>query len=72
MSVPVVVIVNVSQEPLSWATILWDNAFSEINRIPFAVVDEVPWSKMAETLNMKFYSLTGRGLTEESLSFLCK
>lgn len=69
---PVVVIVNVSQEPLSWATIVWDNAFSEINRIPFAVVDEVPWSKMAETLNMKFHSLTGRGLTEENLSFLCK
>lgn len=72
ISVPVVVIVNVSQEPLSWATIVWDNAFSEINRIPFAVVDEVPWSKMAETLNMKFHSLTGRGLTEENLSFLCK
>lgn len=72
ISVPVVVIVNVSQEPLSWATIVWDNAFSEINRIPFAVVDEVPWSKMAEMLNMKFHSLTGRGLTEENLSFLCK
>lgn len=72
MSLPVVVIVHGNQEPQSWATITWDNAFSEISRIPFNVVDRVPWSKMAKALNMKFYSQTGRSLTNDNLYYLCK
>lgn len=72
MSLPVVVIVHGNQEPQSWATITWDNAFSEVSRIPFSVVDRVPWSRMASALNMKFYSQTGRSLTNENLYYLCK
>lgn len=41
LSLPVVVIVHGNQEPQSWATITWDNAFAEINRQPFAVPDKV-------------------------------
>lgn len=71
MSLPVVVIVHGNQEPQSWATITWDNAFSEVSRIPFTVVDRVPWSRMASALNMKFFSQTGRSLTNENLYYLC-
>ncbi|RYZ93862.1 MAG: hypothetical protein EOP47_28950, partial [Sphingobacteriaceae bacterium] len=39
------------------ATITWDNAFSEVSRLPFTVVDRVPWSRMASALNMKFFLL---------------
>lgn len=72
MSLPVVVIVHGNQEPQSWATITWDNAFSEISRVPFNVVDKVNWSHMVSALNMKFTCQTGRGLTNENLYYLCK
>lgn len=71
MSLPVVVIVHGNQEPQSWATITWDNAFSEISRTPFQVVDRVAWSRMAQMLNTKFICQTGRGLTHENLYYLC-
>lgn len=72
MSLPVVVIVHGNQEPQSWATITWDNAFSEISRVPFHVVDKVNWSHMVSALNMKFTCQTGRGLTAENLYYLCE
>lgn len=72
MSLPVVVIVHGNQEPQSWATITWDNAFSDVSRIPFAVVDRVPWQRMASALNMKFSCQTGRSLTNDNLYYLCK
>lgn len=72
MSLPVVVIVHGNQEPQSWATITWDNAFSDVSRIPFAVVDRVPWQRMATALNMKFTCQTGRSLTNDNLYYLCK
>lgn len=72
MSLPVVVTVHASQEPQSWATIIWDNAFSEVNRIPFLIVDRVPWLSMASTLKMLFYSQIGRCLTDENVQYLCK
>lgn len=71
MSLPVVVIVHGLQVPQSSATITWDNAFSDIDREPFYVVDEVNWSRMACALNMKFSCETGRGLTAENLYALC-
>lgn len=72
MSLPVVVIVHGNQEPQSWATITWDNAFSEICRTPFHVMDRVAWPRMADALNTKFMSQTGRGLTDENLYYLCE
>ncbi|KAG4070406.1 hypothetical protein HA402_006548 [Bradysia odoriphaga] len=69
-SLPIVVIVHTDQEPQSWATITWQNAFSEFNRVPSQMVDKVTWSQMAYALNMKFSCQTGRRLTVESLAFL--
>lgn len=41
LSLPVVVIVHGNQEPHAWATVTWDNAFSEPGRTPFHVPDKV-------------------------------
>ncbi|XP_037955959.1 signal transducer and transcription activator isoform X2 [Teleopsis dalmanni] len=70
LSLPVVVIVHGNQEPQSWATITWDNAFSEIMREPFQVPERVSWSQLSLALNTKFTSATGRSLTEDNLNFL--
>lgn len=70
MSLPVVVIVHGNQEPHAWATVTWDNAFAEGGRVPFAVPDKVQWPFVAEALNIKFCSQTGRLLSEDSLRFL--
>jgi len=72
LSLPVVVIVHGNQDPHAWATVTWDNAFAEPGRVPFNVPDKVPWRNVAEALNMKFSAATGRGLSEESLTFLAE
>ncbi|ESO86785.1 hypothetical protein LOTGIDRAFT_128587 [Lottia gigantea] len=70
MSLPVVVTVHGNQDPNAWATILWDNAFSDVNREPFHVPESVPWPKLAEQLNAKFVHDNGRGLTPNNLQYL--
>uniref|UniRef100_A0A6A7FV94 Signal transducer and activator of transcription n=2 Tax=Hirondellea gigas TaxID=1518452 RepID=A0A6A7FV94_9CRUS len=70
LSLPVVVIVHGNQEPHAWATILWDNAFSDQGRVLFAVPDKVPWPQVADMLDTKFKATTGRGLTHENLLYL--
>ncbi|XP_037912152.1 signal transducer and transcription activator isoform X3 [Hermetia illucens] len=72
LSLPVVVIVHGNQEPQSWATITWDNAFAEITREPFQVPEYVSWLELASALNTKFYSQTKRALTEDNKRFLCE
>ncbi|XP_041701402.2 signal transducer and activator of transcription 6 isoform X2 [Coregonus clupeaformis] len=59
ISVPVVVIVHGSQDNNALATIIWDCAFSEPDRIPFVVPERVPWKQMCVTLNSKFMSDVG-------------
>lgn len=71
LSLPVVVIVHGNQEPQSWATITWDNAFADIVRDPFVVTDRVTWCQLSVALNTKFGSCTQRALTSENLEFLC-
>lgn len=61
-----------NQEPQSWATITWDNAFAETTRIPFQVPDKVPWPRLADALNSKFNFATDKILTDQNLMFLCK
>ncbi|XP_051863017.1 signal transducer and transcription activator isoform X2 [Drosophila albomicans] len=70
LSLPVVVIVHGNQEPQSWATITWDNAFADIVRDPFVVTDRVTWCQLSVALNTKFGSCTQRALTAENLEFL--
>ncbi|KAM7411987.1 hypothetical protein PAMA_021789 [Pampus argenteus] len=56
ISLPVVVIVHGSQDNNALATIIWDCAFSEPDRVPFVVPERVPWRLMCSTLNSKFTS----------------
>nr|XP_057939789.1 signal transducer and activator of transcription 6 isoform X1 [Doryrhamphus excisus] len=56
ISLPLVVIVHGSQDNNALATIIWDCAFSEPDRVPFVVPDRVPWKLMCSTLNSKFIS----------------
>ncbi|XP_068588700.1 signal transducer and activator of transcription 6 [Cebidichthys violaceus] len=56
ISLPVVVIVHGSQDHNALATIIWDCAFSEPDRVPFMVPERVPWRMMYSTLNSKFTS----------------
>ncbi|XP_073794221.1 signal transducer and activator of transcription 6 isoform X1 [Danio rerio] len=72
ISLPVVVIVHGSQEINAMATIIWDCAFSEPNRIPFLVPERVSWQQMCGALSSKFMSevQTTRGLDPLNLRFL--
>lgn len=72
MSLPVVVTVHGIQEPQAWATILWDNSFSDIDRNPFSVPDKVPWKQFAEALHRKCLTYNERGLTQENLHCLAE
>ncbi|XP_067832555.1 signal transducer and activator of transcription 5B-like isoform X2 [Heptranchias perlo] len=74
LSLPIVVIVHGSQDNNATATILWDNAFSEIERLPFHVPDRVSWSQMCDTLNMKFMAevQSTQGLCKEHFVFLAQ
>ncbi|XP_059812313.1 signal transducer and activator of transcription 5B-like isoform X1 [Hypanus sabinus] len=74
LSLPIVVIVHGSQDNNATATILWDNAFSEIERLPFYVPDRVSWSQMCDTLNMKFMAevQSTQGLCKQHFVFLAQ
>lgn len=67
-------IVHGSQDNNATATVLWDNAFAEPGRVPFAVPDKVLWPQLCEALNMKFKAevQSNRGLTKENLVFLAQ
>ncbi|XP_069086879.1 signal transducer and activator of transcription 6 isoform X2 [Pleurodeles waltl] len=74
LSLPLVVIVHGNQDNNAKATILWDNAFAEGERLPFIVSERVPWPKMCETLNLRFVSEVGtsQGLLSEHFIFLAQ
>uniref|UniRef100_A0A7M4FXY4 Signal transducer and activator of transcription n=1 Tax=Crocodylus porosus TaxID=8502 RepID=A0A7M4FXY4_CROPO len=74
LSLPIVVIVHGNQDNNAKATVLWDNAFAEPDRVPFVVAERVPWERMCETLNLKFMSevQTTRGLQPEHFFFLAQ
>ncbi|XP_071585594.1 signal transducer and activator of transcription 6 isoform X4 [Heliangelus exortis] len=74
LSLPIVVIVHGNQDNNAKATVLWDNAFSETDRVPFVVAEQVPWEKMCDTLNLKFMAevQTTKGLLKEHYFFLAQ
>lgn len=70
LSLPVVVIVHVTQQPPAEATIFWDNSFASNDREPFVVPESIPWPSLSEALNCYFHANTGRGLTPPNLDYL--
>ncbi|KAM9337134.1 signal transducer and transcription activator 6-like [Symphorus nematophorus] len=74
ISLPVVVISRSTQSSSARATILWDCAFSEADRVPFSVPEQVPWRTLFSTLNSKFTAevQTQRNLDQQSQHFLAQ
>nr|DAA79947.1 TPA_inf: signal transducer and activator of transcription B [Anopheles culicifacies] len=70
ISSPVIVSVHHSQNQKAWASIIWDIAFSKIDRIPFEVPEKVRWDWLINVLNLKFNGASGRSLTAEEKHFL--
>jgi hypothetical protein len=70
LSLPVVVIVHVTQQPPAEATIFWDNSFAANDREPFVIPESIPWPRLSEALNCYFHANTGRGLTSPNLDYL--
>uniref|UniRef100_A0A8C8GD50 Signal transducer and activator of transcription n=1 Tax=Oncorhynchus tshawytscha TaxID=74940 RepID=A0A8C8GD50_ONCTS len=72
ISLPIVVISNVSQLPSGWASILWYNMLtSEPKNLKFFLSPPVAsWGQLSEVLSWQFSSVTKRGLNEEQLGML--
>ncbi|XP_054092045.1 signal transducer and transcription activator isoform X2 [Zeugodacus cucurbitae] len=68
ISAPLIVIVHDNQGSNAWATILWDNAFSAIEREPFKVPERVHYIQISEALDMYFGLYTNRHLTPDNLN----
>lgn len=64
ISLPIVVIVHVSQETNAMATIIWDSWFSE--------AETVTWNNISGMLTMIFKAETGRALSDENLHFIAE
>ncbi|ELU15383.1 hypothetical protein CAPTEDRAFT_114078 [Capitella teleta] len=70
LSLPVVVTVHGNQDCNAQATVLWDNAFAESNRILFQVPEKVTWQKLSQTLNTQFVVHCSLGLSPDNLIYL--
>ncbi|CAL8234011.1 unnamed protein product [Boreogadus saida] len=72
LSLPVVVISNVSQLPSGWASILWYNMLTtEPKNLRFFLSPpSATWAQLAEVLSWQFSSVTKRGLNQEQLNML--
>uniref|UniRef100_A0A3P9A6P8 Signal transducer and activator of transcription n=1 Tax=Esox lucius TaxID=8010 RepID=A0A3P9A6P8_ESOLU len=75
ISLPVVVISNVSQLPSGWASILWTNSLFSLpgpsqNLKFFLSPPAATWGQLSEVLSWQFSSVTKRGLNEEQLGML--
>lgn len=72
LSLPIVITTHGSQESLAWAAVSWDNAFSQINRIPFQLPDYVSWEGVSDMLNSRFMAMVGAPLTHENISYFAE
>ncbi|XP_075036094.1 signal transducer and activator of transcription 1-alpha/beta isoform X2 [Mixophyes fleayi] len=72
VSLPIVVISNVSQLPSGWASILWYNILtSETKNLSFFLnPPAATWAQLSEVLSWQFSSVTKRGLNADQLSML--
>lgn len=71
-TLPVVVISNMSQLSIAWASVLWFNMLSSNpqNLQFFCQPPKAPWSLLEPVLSWQFSSYIGRGLGSEQLSML--
>nr|XP_048274045.1 LOW QUALITY PROTEIN: signal transducer and activator of transcription 2 [Myodes glareolus] len=71
-TLPVVVISNMNQLSIAWASVLWFNMLSSNpqNLQFFYQPPKAPWSLLEPVLSWQFSSYIGRGLASEQLSML--
>lgn len=71
-TLPVVIISNMNQLSIAWASILWFNMLSSTPKDQqfFCKVPKAPWSLLGPALSWQFSSYIGRGLDPEQLGML--
>ncbi|XP_054982988.1 signal transducer and activator of transcription 2 isoform X2 [Sorex araneus] len=71
-TLPVVIISNMNQLSLAWASILWFNLLSSNPQHQqfFSSPCKAPWSALGQALSWQFSSYIGRGLNQEQLHML--
>lgn len=71
-TLPVVIISNMSQLSIAWASILWFNLLSSNpqNQQFFSSPPKAPWTLLGPALSWQFSSYVGRGLEQDQLSML--
>nr|XP_045008444.1 signal transducer and activator of transcription 2 isoform X3 [Jaculus jaculus] len=71
-TLPVVIISNMSQLSVAWASILWFNMLSSTpqNQRFFCAPPQAPWSLLGPALSWQFSSYVDRGLSPEQLAML--
>lgn len=72
LSLPIVVISHGKQEANAAATIFWDNAFAEENRLPFQVPERIPFYKFVDALDYRWQHelRTKVGLSKENKAYI--
>ncbi|KAK3739189.1 hypothetical protein QZH41_017344, partial [Actinostola sp. cb2023] len=70
LSFPTVITVHGNQFADAEATIIWDNAFAAINRLPFDVPEKVLWPQLSEVLNRRWTMANERELTDENMLYI--
>ncbi|XP_032204568.1 signal transducer and activator of transcription 2 isoform X2 [Mustela erminea] len=71
-TLPVVIISNMNQVSIAWASVLWFNLLSSNpqNQQFFSSPPKAPWSLLGPALSWQFSSYVGRGLDPDQLSML--
>uniref|UniRef100_A0A8V8TLG8 Signal transducer and activator of transcription n=1 Tax=Homo sapiens TaxID=9606 RepID=A0A8V8TLG8_HUMAN len=71
-TLPVVIISNMNQLSIAWASVLWFNLLSPNlqNQQFFSNPPKAPWSLLGPALSWQFSSYVGRGLNSDQLSML--
>ncbi|XP_006859498.1 PREDICTED: signal transducer and activator of transcription 2 [Chrysochloris asiatica] len=71
-TLPVVIISNMNQLSIAWASVLWFNLLSKNpqNQQFFSSPPMAPWSLLGPALSWQFSSYTGQGLNPEHLNML--
>lgn len=71
-TLPVVIISNMNQLSIAWASVLWFNMLSPTPQDPrfFCHAPKAPWSLLGPVLSWQFSSYVGRGLSSEQLGML--
>lgn len=71
LSLPFGIVVNVSQQGKTEATIFWDHNFSGFReRLPFQVPDHTNWGSMTEALQRWFHERSHRLVSESQMQYL--